>query len=112
MTGFNPGGKSFANRQRFAARARKCARGAEASSTRSIKDVGKGGRVPDPRGRRYELHLRRAGEGGVRAIIFCPATRNTWKATPSRAPEQGGGKGSRATDSGEGEDEFWLRAVG
>ena len=41
----NPGGKSFANRQRFLRRARAQVRKAvrEASSSRSIKDAGKGG---------------------------------------------------------------------
>ena len=41
----NPGGKSFANRQRFLRRARAQVRRAvrEASSQRSNKDAGKGG---------------------------------------------------------------------
>ena len=64
----NPGGKSFANRQRFLRRARAQVRKAvrEASSSRSIKDAGKGGEVSIPAGGVHEPHLHRSGQGGVR----------------------------------------------
>ncbi|HRP12372.1 MAG TPA: YeaH/YhbH family protein [Terricaulis sp.] len=103
----NPGGKSFANRQRFLRRARAQVRRAvrEASSTRSIKDAGKGGEVSIPAGGVHEPHLRRAGEGGVRDYVL-PGNKKYIEGDTIPRPEQGGGKGSRATDSGEGEDEF------
>ncbi len=40
------------------------------------------------------------------AIICCRAIRSTSQATPSRVPSSQGGQGSKASDSGEGEDEF------
>lgn len=103
----NPGGKSFANRQRFLRRARAQVRRAvrEASSTRSIKDAGKGGEVSIPAGGVHEPHLRRASEGGVRDYVL-PGNKKYVEGDSIPRPEQGGGKGSRATDSGEGEDEF------
>ncbi len=103
----NPGGKSFANRQRFLRRARAQVRRAvrEASSTRSIKDAGKGGEVSIPAGGVHEPHLRRSGEGGVRDYVL-PGNKKYVEGDTIPRPEQGGGKGSRATDSGEGEDEF------
>lgn len=103
----NPGGKSFANRQRFLRRARAQVRRAvrEASSTRSIKDAGKGGEVSIPAGGVHEPHLRRASQGGVRDYVL-PGNKKYIEGDTIPRPEQGGGKGSRATDSGEGEDEF------
>lgn len=103
----NPGGKSFANRQRFLRRARAQVRRAvrEASSQRSIKDAGKGGEVSIPAGGVHEPHLRRAGEGGVRDYVL-PGNKKYVEGDTIPRPEQGGGRGSRATDSGEGEDEF------
>ena len=103
----NPGGKSFANRQRFLRRARAQVRRAvrEASSSRSIKDAGKGGEVSIPAGGVHEPHLRRAGQGGVRDYVL-PGNKKYIEGDTIPRPEQGGGKGSRATDSGEGEDEF------
>ena len=103
----NPGGKSFANRQRFLRRARAQVRRAvrEASSTRSIKDAGKGGEISIPAGGVHEPHLRRSSEGGVRDYLL-PGNKKYVEGDTIPRPEQGGGKGSRASDSGEGEDEF------
>lgn len=103
----NPGGKSFANRQRFLRRARAQVRRAvrEASSSRSIKDAGKGGEISIPAGGVHEPHLRRSSEGGVRDYLL-PGNKKYIEGDTIPRPEQGGGKGSRATDSGEGEDEF------
>ncbi len=103
----NPGGKSFANRQRFLRRARAQVRRAvrEASSSRSIKDAGKGGEISIPAGGVHEPHLRRANEGGVRDYLL-PGNKKYIEGDTIPRPEQGGGKGSRASDSGEGEDEF------
>jgi uncharacterized protein len=103
----NPGGKSFANRQRFLRRARAQVRRAvrEASSTRSIKEAGKGGEISIPAGGVHEPHLRRSSEGGVRDYLL-PGNKKYVEGDTIPRPEQGGGKGSRASDSGEGEDEF------
>src|SRR5690606_2182436 len=77
----------------------------EASSQRSIKDAGKGGEISIPAGGVHEPHLRRASEGGVRDYLL-PGNKKYIEGDTIPRPEQGGGKGSRASDSGEGEDEF------
>ncbi len=103
----NPGGKSFANRQRFLRRARAQVRKAvrEASSSRSIKDAGKGGEVSIPAGGVHEPHLRRSSHGGVRDYVL-PGNKKYIEGDGIARPPQGGGQGSKASDSGEGEDEF------
>jgi uncharacterized sporulation protein YeaH/YhbH (DUF444 family) len=102
----NPGGKSFANRQRFLRRARAQVRKAvrEASSNRSIKDAGKGGEISIPTGGVHEPHLRRSSQGGVRDYVL-PGNKKYIEGDTIPRPEQGGGQ-SQASDSGEGEDEF------
>jgi uncharacterized sporulation protein YeaH/YhbH (DUF444 family) len=102
----NPGGKSFANRQRFLRRARAQVRRAvrEASSSRSIKDAGKGGEISIPAGGVHEPHLRRSSHGGVRDYVL-PGNKKYIEGDTIPRPEQGGGASS-ASDSGEGEDEF------
>lgn len=103
----NPGGKSFANRQRFLRRARAQVRKAvrEASSSRSIKDAGKGGEVSIPSGGVHEPHLRRAGHGGVRDYVL-PGNKKYIEGDGIARPPSGGGQGSKASDNGDGEDEF------
>ena len=103
----NPGGKSFANRQRFLRRARAQVRRAvrEASSTRSIKDAGKGGEVSIPAGGVHEPTLRRAAQGGTRDYLL-PGNKKYVEGDTIARPPQGGAQGSQASDSGEGEDEF------
>lgn len=103
----NPGGKSFANRQRFLRRARAQVRKAvrEASSSRSIKDAGKGGEISIPTGGVHEPHLHRSNHGGVRDYVL-PGNKKYIEGDGIPRPEQGGGQGSKASDSGEGEDEF------
>lgn len=102
----NPGGKSFANRQRFLRRARAQVRRAvrEASSSRSIKEAGKGGEITIPAGGVHEPHLRRSSQGGVRDYVL-PGNKKYVEGDTIPRPEQGGGRSS-ASDSGEGEDEF------
>ncbi len=102
----NPGGKSFANRQRFMRRARALVRKAvrEASSSRSIKDAGKGGEISIPAGGVHEPTLRRSAQGGMRDYVL-PGNKKYIAGDTIPRPEQGGGKSS-ASDSGEGEDEF------
>jgi uncharacterized sporulation protein YeaH/YhbH (DUF444 family) len=81
----NPGGKSFANRQRFLRRARAQVRRAvrEASSSRSIKEAGKGGEISIPAGGVHEPTLRRSSQGGVRDYVPRGRTR---AAARARAP--------------------------
>ena len=103
----NPGGKSFANRQRFLRRARAQVRRAvrEASSSRSIKDAGKGGEISIPAGGVHEPHLHRSRQGGVRDYLL-PGNKKYVEGDTIPRPDQQGGQGSKASDSGEGEDEF------
>ncbi len=103
----NPGGKSFANRQRFLRRARAQVRRAvrEASSSRSIKDAGKGGEISIPAGGVHEPHLHRSRQGGVRDYLL-PGNKKYIEGDTIPRPDQQGGQGSKASDSGEGEDEF------
>jgi hypothetical protein len=103
----NPGGKSFANRQRFLRRARAQVRRAvrEASSSRSIKDAGKGGEISIPAGGVHEPQLHRSRQGGVRDYLL-PGNKKYVAGDTIPRPESQGGKGSKASDSGEGEDEF------
>ncbi len=102
----NPGGKSFANRQRFIRRARALVRQAvrESSSGRSIKDAGKGGEVSIPAGSVHEPSLRRGAQGGVRDYIL-PGNKKYVEGDAIPRPEGAGGA-PQASDSGEGEDEF------
>jgi uncharacterized sporulation protein YeaH/YhbH (DUF444 family) len=103
----NPGGKSFANRQRFLRRARAQVRKAvrEASSSRSIKDAGKGGEISIPTGGVHEPHLHRSRQGGVRDYVL-PGNKKYVEGDTIPRPDPAGGQGSQASDSGEGEDEF------
>src|SRR5689334_1232020 len=103
----NPGGKSFANRQRFLRRARAQVRRAvrEASSSRSIKDAGKGGEISIPAGGVHEPFLHRSRQGGVRDYLL-PGNKKYIEGDTIPRPDQQGGQGSKASDSGEGEDEF------
>ncbi|WP_395646697.1 YeaH/YhbH family protein [Terricaulis sp.] len=103
----NPGGKSFANRQRFLRRARAQVRKAvrEASSSRSIKDAGKGGEVSIPAGGVHEPFLHKSNRGGVRDYLL-PGNKKYVERDTIPRPEQQGGQGSKASDSGDGEDEF------
>jgi uncharacterized protein len=102
----NPGGKSFANRQRFIRRARALVRHAvrESSSGRSIKDAGKGGEVVIPAGGVHEPSLRRSNQGGVRDYVL-PGNKKYIEGDTIARPE-GGGASSSAGDDGGGEDEF------
>jgi uncharacterized sporulation protein YeaH/YhbH (DUF444 family) len=103
----NPGGKSFANRQRFLRRARAQVRRAvrEASSQRSIKDAGKGGEISIPAGGVHEPTLRRSREGGARDYLL-PGNKKYVEGDTIERPQSGSGGKSQASDSGEGEDEF------
>jgi uncharacterized sporulation protein YeaH/YhbH (DUF444 family) len=103
----NPGGKSFANRQRFLRRARAQVRRAvrESSSQRSIKDAGKGGEVSIPAGGVHEPTLRRSSQGGNRDYVL-PGNKKYIEGDTIARPDGGAGGKPQASDSGDGEDEF------
>jgi uncharacterized sporulation protein YeaH/YhbH (DUF444 family) len=103
----NPGGKSLANRQRFIRRARSLVRRAvrDASSSRSIKDIERGGEVTIPADGVKEPKLRRSSEGGVRDYIL-PGNKEYIEGDSIKRPPRGGGSGSEGSEDGGGEDEF------
>lgn len=103
----NPGGKSFAYRLAHlrASATQKALTVREASSSRSIKDAAKGGEVSIPAGGVHEPHLRRSSQGGVRDYVL-PGNKKYIEGDSIARPQQGGGQGSKASDSGDGEDEF------
>lgn len=103
----NPGGKSLANRQRFIRRARSLVRRAvrDASSSRSIKDIERGGEVTIPADGVKEPTLRRSSEGGVRDYIL-PGNKEYIEGDSIKRPPRGGGSGSEGSEDGGGEDEF------
>ena len=103
----DPGGKSLSNRQRFIRRARAQVRQAvkEASSSRSIKDAGKGGEITIPADGVQEPSFRKSSEGGYRERVL-PGNKEFIEGDRVPRPEGGDGRGSDASDSGEGEDEY------
>ena len=103
----DPGGKSLSNRQRFIRRARSLVRQAvrEASAGRSIKDADKGGEITVPADGVHEPSFRRSNEGGYRERVL-PGNKEFIEGDRIPRPEEGGGQGSQASDSGDGEDEY------
>jgi len=104
----NPSGKSLANRQRFLRRARALVRRAvrEASSTRSIRDIDRGGEVSIPGDGVREPSLRRSGQGGVRDYLL-PGNKEYVRGDRiARPPGGGGGRGGEGSEDGDGDDEF------
>lgn len=102
----DPGGKSLANRQRFIRRARAQVRRAvrEASSKRSIKEMGEGGEIVVPADGVHEPVFRPGPYGGHREYVL-PGNKKFVPGDRIDRPEEEGG-GSGASDSGEGEDDF------
>ncbi|WP_181705995.1 YeaH/YhbH family protein [Chthonobacter rhizosphaerae] len=104
----NPGGKSFANRQRFLRRAKELVQRAVRESTkdRGIGDLDQAGEVSIPVDDIREPTLRRAGSGGKRDIVL-PGNRQYVEGDLIERPQGGGGKGSgREGGQGDGEDAF------
>jgi uncharacterized protein len=101
----DPGGKSLANRQRFIRRARAQVRRAvrEASASRSIKDVDKGGDIVVPADGVREPSLRRGSHRGKREYVLPGNKRYVQGDSIARPDEDGGGGPS---GDGEGEDDF------
>ncbi len=102
----DPGGKSLANRQRFIRRARAQVRRAvrEASSKRSIKEMGEGGEVTVPADGVHEPTFRPGPYGGHREYVL-PGNKKFVSGDRIDRPDESGG-GSGASDSGEGEDDY------
>jgi uncharacterized sporulation protein YeaH/YhbH (DUF444 family) len=104
----NPRGKSLSNRQRFLRRARALVRQAvrDASAERGVRDIGKGGEVTIPAGGVREPSFRRSSNEGIRDHVL-PGNREYTTGDEIRKPRGGqGGRGSEASDDGDGEDAF------
>ena len=103
----NPGGKSFANRQRFLRRAKDLVQRAvrDSTKTRDIKDVQQAGEVSIPVDGVSEPSLRRQSSGGKRDHIL-PGNRVYNEGDKLERPKSGKGGGSGAGQGGGGEDKF------
>lgn len=105
----NPGGKSFANRQRFLRRAKETVQRAvrEQSKDRDIRDLEQSGEIVIPVDGIREPSFRREGTGGRRDHIL-PGNREYVEGDLIERPEggRGGGGGSEAGGGGGGEDAF------
>ncbi|ACT59052.1 YeaH/YhbH family protein [Hirschia baltica] len=101
------GGKSLTNRQRFLKRSKALVKKAvkDASSGRSIKDAGKGGDIIIPADGVHEPSLRKGREGGRRERVM-PGNKEFLEGDRIERPEDGQGRGNKASDSGEGEDDY------
>lgn len=104
----NPGGKSFANRQRFLRRAKDQVQRAvrDSAKTRDIRDLEQAGEVEIQTDGIGEPHLRRQGSGGKHDYIL-PGNRNYTEGDSIERPRSGKGRGSGAGDGGaNSEDKF------
>jgi uncharacterized sporulation protein YeaH/YhbH (DUF444 family) len=104
----NPGGKSFANRQRFLRRAKAVVRQAvrENSEGRGIKDIDQGGEVSIPVDSIREPRFQRSRSGGQRQAVLPGNKQYVPGDTIPKDPAGGGGSGSEGSRHGEGEDAF------
>ena len=104
----NPGGRSFANRQRFLRRAKAVVRQAvrESSEQRGIKDIDQGGEVSIPVDSIREPRFQRQRSGGQRQSVLPGNKKFVAGDTLPKEAEAGGGSGSEGSRDGEGEDEF------
>ncbi|WP_131116182.1 YeaH/YhbH family protein [Lichenihabitans psoromatis] len=103
----NPGGKSFANRQRFLRRAKEQVQRAvrDSAKTRDIKDLEQGGEVTIPVDGISEPNLRRQSSGGKRDHIL-PGNKIYNEGDRLERPQSRKGGGSGAGDGGGGDDKF------
>ncbi len=102
--------KSAVNRQRFLRRFREQIKRAvsDAIDTRSIKDIDSGEKVNIPTKDTHEPTIGH-GQGGVRETIHPGNKEFVTGDRIARPPTGDGGKGSEASDQGEGEDEFGFQ---
>jgi len=103
----NPKGKSLGNRRRFIDRARAEVKGAvlDALRKRKITDVEGSEKVSIPTRGIDEPSFRQSGSGGKRHYIV-PGNKEHVVGDEIERPEGGKGRGSDASDSGEGTDGF------
>jgi hypothetical protein len=104
----NPKGKSLSNRQRFIRRARTEIREAIQKSLkdRKVTDLGKGEQISIPTKSTQEPHFGFSSEKGHRERVF-PGNKEYVVGDKIRKPRGGAGeRGKKASDSGEGEDDF------
>ncbi len=105
----NPKDKSLGNRQRFLKRARQEIKEAVNKSIKghNIADVGTGERISIPSKGIREPRLRHSSTGGYRERVL-PGNKEFTSGDKIQKPPQGGGEGAgkKASDSGEGQDEF------
>ena len=103
----NPKGKSLGNRRRFIERARAEVKGAvlDALRKRKITDVEGSEKVSIPTRGIDEPSFRQAGSGGKRYYIV-PGNKEHVVGDEIERPQGGQGRGSEASDSGEGNDAF------
>jgi uncharacterized sporulation protein YeaH/YhbH (DUF444 family) len=103
----NPKGKSLGNRRRFIERARAEVKGAvlDALSKRKITDVEGSEKVSIPTRGIDEPSFRQSSNGGRRHYIV-PGNKEHVVGDEIERPQGGQGRGSEASDSGEGTDGF------
>lgn len=104
----NPGGKSFANRQRFLRRAKELVQRAvrDTAKDRGIRDLEQAGEISIPADDIREPSFRRAATGGRRDYVL-PGNRTYVEGDEIERPPGGaGGGGSNAGQGGDGEDDF------
>lgn len=108
----NQKNKSTVNRQRFIRRYRTKIKKSitESISRRSVTDIDKGEDVSIPRKDIGEPTFRH-GDGGRKERIYPGNKEFTAGDTIKRPPPQAGGTGRRASDQGEGEDEFSFQVT-
>ncbi|MFA5491024.1 MAG: DUF444 family protein, partial [Candidimonas sp.] len=102
----NPKGKSIGNRQRFLKRAKDAIRDAVKKSIqdKSIEDIGSGENISIPTRGIKEPFIHH-GKGGTRNRIL-PGNKEFNVGDRIPRPEGGGGKGSKGSPDGDGEDSF------
>lgn len=103
----NPKGKSLGNRQRFMRRARAQIKRAVEDSVkrRTISDIDSGDRISIPAKTLREPRFHHASKGGERDMVL-PGNKEFVPGDKIPRPPAGGGRGSKASPDGEGEDEF------
>ncbi|MDB5559881.1 MAG: yeaH [Enterovirga sp.] len=104
----NPGGKNFANRQRFLRRAKAAVRQAvrESSEQRGIKELDQGGEISIPRDSIREPRFGRASSGGQRQAVLPGNKKFVPGDTLPKDGGGGGGSGSEGSPDGGGQDAF------
>ncbi|MBK1696458.1 YeaH/YhbH family protein [Rhodovibrio salinarum] len=103
----NPKGKNLGNRQRFVNRTRTQLREALAENIRrrSVSDTSSGETVTIPTDGTHEPEFKRDPSIGQRSRVL-PGNKEFREGDEIRRPPQGGGRGSNASEDGEGQDDF------